>query len=82
MAEGRAEPGSHSLSGEEIGRYGRQLILPEWGVKGRKGRLGILMYNWLLFDRSVLDKTELSADRGHRWTGISCHPLPSCCRGR
>lgn len=25
---------SCSLSREDIGRYGRQLILPEWGVKG------------------------------------------------
>jgi len=25
-----------SLSQAEIGRYGRQLILPEWGVKGQK----------------------------------------------
>ena len=25
---------SHNLSREDISRYGRQLILPEWGVKG------------------------------------------------
>ena len=25
---------SESLSKQEIGRYGRQLILPEWGVQG------------------------------------------------
>ena len=23
------------LSSKEIGKYGRQLILPEWGVRGR-----------------------------------------------
>ena len=26
--------GVHQLSNEEISRYGRQLILPEWGIQG------------------------------------------------
>ena len=32
-----------SLSKEDIGRYGRQLILPEWGVKGSSSTELILM---------------------------------------
>ena len=27
------------LSVDEVGRYGRQLILPEWGTRGERGRV-------------------------------------------
>ena len=41
---------SKVLEKEEIGRYGRQLILPEWGVEGKNT---ILYVNCLFLSNQV-----------------------------
>ena len=75
---------SAKLSKEEIGRYGRQLILPEWGVKSERycQYQSVIIATshsmYMCVCRSTAAQVNLSFDSWCGWSGLSCCSLSSC----
>ena len=75
----------HSLSREDISRYGRQLILPEWGVKGipvhsSESLSESIVSELRLSCRSTCPPLYLCIDSGCWRSRLSFGYLPCCCR--
>ena len=70
-----------ALSITEISRYGRQLILPEWGVKGIVVYVSLKMF-MINIIRSREDKVNISSYSWCWWIGLSSSTVFDSCWNR